>query len=124
VTAAGVIGTVGGYRADLFAVRDLVEQVRPHRAIAVAAGGEFHRPDIRSSRVHGQMDLAPLASALNTVHARLPLAISKALDPGAIDKQVEQPVGAPIASSPFGQPVQSNQTISVDRDQRFVKYVI
>jgi len=51
---------------------DLVQQLRQDRAVTVAAGGIFHRPDVRSGRVHGQMDLAPLAAgtkvSVNTVH--------------------------------------------------------
>ena len=57
--AAGVIGAVRGHGADLFALGDLVPQLRQNRAVAVAAGSELYRPDVRSGGVHGQMDLAP-----------------------------------------------------------------
>ena len=80
VAAAGVIGAIGGHGADLFAIRDLVKQVRQDRTVAIAAGGELHRPEVRSGRTHSQMHLAPLAAALNTVFARLPFAIAEELD--------------------------------------------
>ena len=59
VAATGGIGAIGGHGADLLAVRDLVEQVRQHRAVTFTAGGELHRPDVRLGYVHGQMSLAP-----------------------------------------------------------------
>jgi hypothetical protein len=49
----------GGHGADLFTPGDLVQQVWQDRTVAVAAGGKLHRPDVRSGRIHGQMDLAP-----------------------------------------------------------------
>jgi hypothetical protein len=70
------MGAIGGHSADLFTLGDLVEQLGQHRAVAVAAGGKLHRPDVRSGGVHGQMDLAPLAPALNAMLARLPCAIA------------------------------------------------
>jgi len=97
VAAAGVIGTVSGHRADLFTFRDLVEQLRQDRTVAVAAGCKLHRPDVRSGRIHGQMDLAPLAAALNTVLSRLPFAPSPMeLDAGAVNKQVQRAIGTPV----------------------------
>lgn len=52
VAAAGVVGAIGGYSADLFSFRDLVQQPRQDRTIASAAGGEFHDADVRSGRLH------------------------------------------------------------------------
>ena len=46
MAAAGVTGAVSGHGAHLFAVRDLVQQLGQNGAVAVAAGGEFHRPDV------------------------------------------------------------------------------
>ena len=59
VAAAGVMGTVGGHRSDVRALGDLVQQVRQDRTVAVAAGSEFHCPNVGGGRVHGQMELAP-----------------------------------------------------------------
>jgi hypothetical protein len=75
MTAARVIGTVSGHGADLFALGDPIEQIRQDRAVTVAAGREFHGPDVRGGCVHGQMNLAPLTTALNAMLARLPLAV-------------------------------------------------
>ncbi len=122
VAAAGVVGPVrcpatvcmqtvrgGGHGADLFALGDLVEQPWQDRAVAVAAGGEFHGADVRSGGIHGQMDLAPplgecphspsgqrLAASLDAMFPGLPFAIAEELDPGAVDQQVERAVSATI----------------------------
>ena len=52
VAAAGVVGAIGGHGADLLVLRDLVEQFGQDGAVAVAAGGEFHSPDVRRGRIH------------------------------------------------------------------------
>ena len=96
VAAAGVIGTVGSYRADVFALGDLVQQVRQDRTVAVAAGGKLHRPNVRRGGIHSQMHLAPLTPPLNAVLAGLPFAITEELDPGAVHQQVQGTIGAPI----------------------------
>lgn len=96
VAAAGVIDTIGGHGADVFVLGDLVEQFRQDRTVTIAAGGELHRADVRCGSVHGQMDLAPLASALNTMLSGLPLAIAEELDPGAVHQQVHGAIGAPV----------------------------
>ena len=93
VAAAGVLGAVLRHGADFFALGDLIEQFGQHGTVAVAPRGELHRPDVRSGRVHGQMDLAPLASALNAVLAGLPFAITEKLDTGAVDEQVHGAIG-------------------------------
>ena len=41
-----VTRAIGGNFAGFFIIGDLVEQLRQDRTVAVAAGGEFHRPDI------------------------------------------------------------------------------
>lgn len=46
VTAAGVIATIYSRGADLFTFGDQVEQFRQDRTVAIAAGGDFHRPDV------------------------------------------------------------------------------
>lgn len=96
VATAGVVGAAGCHRADLLTLGDLVEQLRQDRAVAIAARGKLHGPDVRSRGVHGQVHLAPLASSLNTVFARLPFAIVEELDACAVHQQVQQPFGAPI----------------------------
>jgi len=96
MASTGVIGAVGGDGANLFAFGNLVEQLWQDRTVTIAAGGELHCADVRSGRVHGQMDLAPLASAPNTVLARLPFAIAEELDPGAVDEQVQGAIGTAI----------------------------
>jgi len=42
------------------------------------------------------MDLAPLAAAMNAMILRMPLAVTEELDPGAVNEQVQPPIGAPI----------------------------
>ena len=73
--------------------RDLVQQLRQHRAVTVADGSKLCRLDVRSRGGHGQMHLAPLASALNAMLARLPFAIAEKLDPGAVNEQVQGTFG-------------------------------
>jgi hypothetical protein len=96
VAAACVLGAVGGDRAYQVVPLDLAEQIGPHGAVAVGAGGEFHLSDVGCGRVHGQMDLAPLASALHLVLASLPFAIAEEFDPGAVDQQVQRAIFAAI----------------------------
>ena len=96
MAAARVIGTVSSHSAEALAFRYLVQQLRQNWTVAIAAGGEFHGADVRRGRVHGQMDLAPLATTLNAMLARLPLAIAQKLDPGAVHEQVERAIGTAI----------------------------
>jgi hypothetical protein len=111
VAAASVVGAICGHGADVFVVRDLVQQVWQDGAVAIAAGREFHGADVRGGCVHGQMNLAPpltvcrqtvagqrLTTALNAMLARLPLAIAIAedLDPGAVHEQVQRPIGVTV----------------------------
>ena len=42
------------------------------------------------------MDLAPLASALNTMLSGLPFAIAEELDAGAVHQQIQGAISAPI----------------------------
>jgi hypothetical protein len=81
VAAAGVVGAICGNGADVFVVRDLVQQVWQDRAVAFPTGGEVDGLDVGCGRVHGQMDLAPLASALDAMFPGLPLAIAEELMP-------------------------------------------
>lgn len=73
VTPPGVEGAVAGHGADLFIGRDLIQQIRQHRAVAFAARGELHRSDVAGGRVHRQMNLAVLAPAVRAVLARQPI---------------------------------------------------
>jgi hypothetical protein len=50
---------IRSHSADHFNVGELTQQFRQHGAVTVAAGGEFHSPDVRGGRIHGQMNLAP-----------------------------------------------------------------
>ena len=86
---------------------DLVGQFRQDRAVAVAAGGELHRPDVRRGGVHRQMHLAPLAAALRPMLSGLPFAVAEEFDPPrrfsrtggvhrlAVHEQVQGAIGAP-----------------------------
>lgn len=56
--------------------------------------GEVHGAEVGRRRVHGQMHLAPLATALRPVLARLPFAIARELAPGAVDQPVQGPVSS------------------------------
>lgn len=110
MASTGVIGAVGGDGANLFAFGNLVEQLWQDRTVTIAAGGELHGADVRSAGVHGQMDLAPLAPALNTVLARLPFAITEELEPGAVDEQVQGAIGAAIGDLDYERLLPSAQS--------------
>lgn len=90
VAAACITGAVSGYRADVFTLGDTGQQITQDRAVAIAAGGKLHRPDVRSSRIHSQMNLAPLVAALNAMLSRLLLAVAEELDPGAVHLQAQE----------------------------------
>ena len=96
MAATGVIGAVGRHSANIFTGGDMIEQVRQHGTVAIAAAGKFHSADVGCGRIHDQMHLAPLAPALNTVLSGLPFAITEELDAGAVDKQVQWAISAPI----------------------------
>ena len=96
VASEHVIGAVGRDGADVFPFRDLVEQFRQDGTVAIAAGDKFHRPNVQSGPIHGQMHLAPLASALNAMFAGLPLAIAEVLRQGTTgEKQPSHPGQCP-----------------------------
>ena len=80
-------------RSGSLALMRSPKALRQHGAVAVAAGGERHRPDVRRGRVHRRMHLAPLAASLNAVLADLPFPVAGELDPGAVDRQVERTIG-------------------------------
>jgi len=96
MTTPCVVGTIGRHGADVFVHGDLLQQVWQNWAVAISAGCKLHRPDVGGGGIHRQMDLAPLAAALNTVLAGLPLTVTEELDPGAVHEQIERPIGAPI----------------------------
>jgi len=60
----------------------------------VAAGCEIYHPDVRCGGVHGQIDLALLASALDCVFARLQFSIAQELGAGAVDQEVQGAISA------------------------------
>ena len=74
----------------------LVEQLRQERTVADAAGRKLHCANDRSGGVYGQMHPAPFTATLNTVLAGLPLAITKELDPGAVNQQVQWAIGTAV----------------------------
>jgi len=76
-----VKSAIAGHGADLFVNRDLLQQMGQNGAVAPVARGEFHGTDVAGGRVHRQMNLAILASALRAVLARKPLPIPEELDP-------------------------------------------
>jgi hypothetical protein len=82
--------------ADNFAFGDLIEQFWPHRAVTMAPRGELHRPDARCGRIHGQMDLTPLPSALGSMLAEPQFAITEEPTPGAVNEDVQGIIGASI----------------------------
>ena len=96
VAASCIVGAICGHGADGFVVWDLVQQAWQDGAVAFPAGGELNRADVGCGGVHGQMDLAPSASSLDTMLAGLPLAVAEELDAGAIHQQVQRPVGTAI----------------------------
>ena len=100
VAAAGVVGAVCGHGADLRIFGDLARQVRQDGAVAFPAGGELHRADVGCGGVHGQMDLAPLATALNTMLARPLFPVAEELDPCAVHQQVQRPGSAAMGYAP------------------------
>lgn len=86
------IGTISGHGADLFTFVNLVEQLRQHGAVTIAAGGKFHRADIRLGRILGQMHCVPLASALNATLWGLPRPIPEQLNANAAHQKVQRPI--------------------------------
>ena len=57
---------------------------------------EVYRPDFEGGSVHCAMQLAPLASALNTMLAHLRFNIAEGLDTGTTDEQVQRPIRAAL----------------------------
>jgi len=77
----------------------------------VATGGEFHGRGVGCGRVHRQMDLArPLSDCMaiacramigvgpDPMLARLPCSVAEGPDSGAVDEQVQRPVGAAMGN--------------------------
>jgi hypothetical protein len=96
VATAGVLGAISGHGADFFTFGGLVQQLWQNGAVTVAAGRELHRPDVGCGGAHRQMHLAPLASALRPMLARLPFAIAQELDASAVHEQVQRASGATV----------------------------
>jgi len=80
VALAGVVGAVGGNRADLFANRDLAEQIGQNRCIANVAPGDLDGSDLQRFLVDPEVDLAPDAAFRATMLAGVPLAFAFDLD--------------------------------------------
>ena len=56
----------------------------------------IHCPNVGGGRLHGQMDLASLASTENAVLAGMSLAFALDLDARAVDEQVQQALRFPV----------------------------
>ncbi len=85
---AGVVGTVGGHRADLFAKRYLVEQIGQDRCVADMAPGDLDSADLQRFLIDSKMNLAPDPQLGTTVLAGVPLAFPR---PGSGWSRVKQP---------------------------------
>jgi len=75
----------------LFALGDLIEQLRKNRAVAVAAGSELDRADVGRGGIQREIHLAPLAPSLRPMLAGLPFSAVEKLDPGTVDEQAQRP---------------------------------
>jgi hypothetical protein len=60
------------------------------------APGDLDGPDLQCFLVDPEMDLAPDAPFGTAMLAGVPLAFALDLDPGAVDQQVQRPLGAAI----------------------------
>src|SRR5690606_749759 len=89
VTSARVVGTIRGHTADLLIARDLVEQMRQHRCIPGVATRDLDCSDFQRLFVDTDVDLAPDASLLAAMLARVPLVLSFVLDTRAFDQDVQ-----------------------------------
>lgn len=87
MASSGVIGGVGCDRSNLFALRDLLKQVKQEQAAALPAQVETGGTNIARPLVHADIGFAPLHTARRAVLVHLPLAVVAKLDAGAIDMQ-------------------------------------
>lgn len=55
----------------------------------MSAGSEFERANVAGGRIHGQMNLPPLAPTRRTVLAGQPLTIATKADAGAVNQEVQ-----------------------------------
>src|SRR5690606_16307716 len=67
-----VKSAIAGHGADLFIRRDLGQQVGQNGAVTLVARGELYCTDVAGGRIHRQVNLAILASALRAMLARKP----------------------------------------------------
>ena len=87
---AGVVGTVGGHRADLFADRDLPEKIGQDRCITNVAPCDLASPNLQRFLFDAEVDLAsdpPFGAAML---AGVPLAFALDLDARAFDEQMQR----------------------------------
>ncbi len=96
VALAGVVSAVGDHRADLFADRDLAEQIGQDRCITDVAAGDLDSANLQCLLIDPKVDLAPDPPLGPAMLAGVPLAFALDLDPGAVDQQVQRPLGAAI----------------------------
>lgn len=90
MVASRVTGTIGDHGADVFVFRDLYGNIWLSLS-RLGVNSTARMSDVPVPTTHGQMGLAPLASALNTVLVRLPFAVTLELDSGAAHEQIQRP---------------------------------
>ena len=96
VAFACVVGPICRDAADFLVRRDLAEQVGQNRCIANVAPGDLNRPDLQRFLINPEVDLAPDATFPATMLAGVPFSFALDLDAGAVDQQVQRPLGAAI----------------------------
>lgn len=84
MTTLCAVGNIGRQSADVFIHGDLLQQIWLNWAVAISVECKLHRRDVGGGGIDRQLDLAPLAAALNTVLAGLPLTVATELDPGTV----------------------------------------
>jgi len=96
VAFASVVSAICRDAADRLAFRDLAEEVRQDRRIINVAPGDLDGTDLQCLLVNSDMDLPPDPPLGPAMLAGVPLTFSLDLDPGAVDQQVQRPLGAAI----------------------------
>jgi len=93
---ARVVGAICRHATNLLILRNLAEKVRQHRRVADMASGDLDGSDLQRLLVDPEVDLAPDPPFGAAMLAYVPLAFALDLDAGAVDQQVQRPLGAAI----------------------------